>query len=310
MKLDPRIIIQFAVVAEELSFTRAAERLHVAQPWLSARIRQLEDQLGFAVFDRNTRNIDLTAKGLEFLKVAQTVAASMASCQALAAQLRRKDDRHVKIGAPPYSHKISQRRDVIKQFSARYPDIGIELDVGWTPTLIDKVRQGELDLSFILGDAPYDDLECQQITQFGISLVMSCMHKLAKSRIIEPEKLAGQKIYVFTRALHPVLFDKYFSPLRQAGAELIQIPEITDDLMDRLLGAEQIVYGHLYFPDTAELNPALIRRRVQLEHEVPFSLIRKKEQSTPTARLFWNLVLGRLTGGDDHISPSPKAFIS
>ncbi|KGI83710.1 hypothetical protein JY98_16460, partial [Exiguobacterium mexicanum] len=73
MKLDPRLVVQFAIIAEEGSFTRAAERLHVAQPWLSARLKKFEEQLGFPLFTRNTRNITLTKQGYELLQAARSV---------------------------------------------------------------------------------------------------------------------------------------------------------------------------------------------------------------------------------------------
>ena len=68
MKLDPRIVVQFVVIAEEASFTRAARRLHVAQPWLSGRIKRFEEQLGFSLFVRNAHGIELTSKGPHCLR--------------------------------------------------------------------------------------------------------------------------------------------------------------------------------------------------------------------------------------------------
>lgn len=59
MKRDLRLTLYFAAVAEEGSFTRAAERLRIAQPWLSTQIRKLQDQLGFALFARTTRRVPL-----------------------------------------------------------------------------------------------------------------------------------------------------------------------------------------------------------------------------------------------------------
>ena len=61
--LDTRLLRAFVVVAEELSFTRAAERLHLAQQALSAQVRQLESRLGVQLFERTTRRVALTAAG-------------------------------------------------------------------------------------------------------------------------------------------------------------------------------------------------------------------------------------------------------
>jgi hypothetical protein len=61
--LDTRLLRAYVVVAEELSFTRAAERLHLAQQALSAQVRQLESRLGVQLFERTTRRVALTAAG-------------------------------------------------------------------------------------------------------------------------------------------------------------------------------------------------------------------------------------------------------
>jgi hypothetical protein len=66
MAFDILSAVQFVTVAEELSFTRAAARLGIAQPWLSRRIQLLEAQLGFRLFVRTTRRIELTEKGEAF----------------------------------------------------------------------------------------------------------------------------------------------------------------------------------------------------------------------------------------------------
>jgi hypothetical protein len=63
MQLELRHLRSFLAVAEELSFTRAAKRLHVAQPALSAQIRQLESQVGCDLFVRATRKVELTSHG-------------------------------------------------------------------------------------------------------------------------------------------------------------------------------------------------------------------------------------------------------
>ena len=85
MKLDPRIVVQFVVIAEEASFTRAARRLHVAQPWLSGRIKRFEEQLGFSLFVRNAHGIELTSKGAALLEVAHSVELSMTATESVAA---------------------------------------------------------------------------------------------------------------------------------------------------------------------------------------------------------------------------------
>ncbi|MFI6080440.1 LysR family transcriptional regulator [Streptomyces sp. NPDC051217] len=86
MDVDPRKLRYFAVVAEELHFGRAAERLHITQPVLSRQIRALEHELRARLFDRNKQSTELTAAGHQLLEDAGPL---LASAQALTLRVQR-----------------------------------------------------------------------------------------------------------------------------------------------------------------------------------------------------------------------------
>lgn len=90
MDIDPRLLPAFVVLAEELHFTKASQRLYIAQPALSQQIRRLEAQLGFELFDRTTRRVELTRAGELFLPGARraldVIGEAVAEGRAVAAQ--------------------------------------------------------------------------------------------------------------------------------------------------------------------------------------------------------------------------------
>ncbi|GAB7554277.1 LysR family transcriptional regulator [Novosphingobium resinovorum] len=103
MRIDPRLLIEFAAVAEEASFTKAAERLRIAQPWLSARIKKLETMLGFGLIDRTTRHVALTQRGRTFLEAARAVTIASEAANALAQNLRHRE----RVGSrPPFESRV------------------------------------------------------------------------------------------------------------------------------------------------------------------------------------------------------------
>jgi len=96
--MELRHLHYFIAVAEELNFSRAAERLHMAQPPLSQQIRQLEDELGFQLFHRTKRRVELTAAGQAFLLEAQQVLRSLEQAVETGRQASRGEVGQLAIG--------------------------------------------------------------------------------------------------------------------------------------------------------------------------------------------------------------------
>jgi DNA-binding transcriptional LysR family regulator len=96
----------FLAVAEELSFTRAAERLHLAQPPLSRHIRQLEEKLGIELFQRSRRKVSITAAGKAFREEAQEILAAF-------------DGQEMPLNEPPPARRSISTLDLSAQFSRR-----------------------------------------------------------------------------------------------------------------------------------------------------------------------------------------------
>ncbi len=293
MKLDPRTIMQFSVIAEESSFTKAAVRLQVAQPWLSARLRKLEDQIGFPLLVRNTRNVTLTDRGAEFLQAARSVAAAVEASEALAVQLRRLDTSSLRLGVGPYGLDVASRRELVDEFAARHRDVRIELDVGWNAYLLERMRSGALDLLFLMGDVKHSDLESMTLCNIGFHLMMSRRNPLAAKSAVTPQDLAGQSVAVFVRRLNPELYDEVFAPLIDAGAVLVQVPELSAGLFSRFDGPEQLIATVLDTADVSVPDTQVARRPLASSKEIAFSLVRKRGIATPASHALWNMALTR-----------------
>lgn len=282
--------MQFAVIAEELSFTRAAQRLGVAQPWLSARLRKLEDQLGFPLLVRDNRNVALTERGAEFLQAARTVAAAVTAAEALASQLKRLDTSGLRLGVGPYTLDLSARRELVGRFAAEHPDVRIELDIGWSASLLERICAGTLDLAFVMGNVTHEQLESVPLCTLGVHLLLSRGDPLSGKRTIVPQDLAGRTVAVFVRTLNPGLFDEVFAPIAQAGAILLEVPELSTTLFERVDGPDQVIATVLDSETFAQQpNERFIRRRLACSMVAPVFLVRRTGVATPASRALWNM---------------------
>ncbi len=149
--MNNRQLESFLTIAQLGSFAAAAERLHVTQSTISARIQELEEDLGVELFDRSLRRVHLTLKGRELLIYAEQVSTlfseikeQIGSNKSLTGILRIGVAELVAISWLPKFARLV--RD-------QYPGIVMEFEVGLNPFLVDGVRSGELDIAIVAGPA-------------------------------------------------------------------------------------------------------------------------------------------------------------
>lgn len=146
--MDLRDLEAFVAVAEELHFGRAAARLHISQPPLSLRIRQLEADLGVPLFDRTTRAVSLTPGGARLLPSAQQALTQVGLTRQVAESIRNGDRGLVRVG---FAGASSQRTLPLLSRAVRESYPGIELELHsqtYVYTAMTMLVEGRLDLAF------------------------------------------------------------------------------------------------------------------------------------------------------------------
>jgi DNA-binding transcriptional LysR family regulator len=148
----------FAAVAEFGHLTRAAERLHISQPALSAQIKALEEELGVALFDRTPTGMTLTAAGQRLLPEATKVVAAAGSLSSHAKAFAGETTGRARVGtlADPQFLRLG---DFLAEALDRYPLVEIELHHEVSGAAFAKVREGELDASFYYGGLSQPSVE-------------------------------------------------------------------------------------------------------------------------------------------------------
>lgn len=171
--------LQYALaIAKELNFSRAAERLHIAQPSLSQQLAKLEKEIGVQLFSRNTNSVELTYAGKVFMEKAQTIVD-------MAEMLKREMDdiAHMRkgkliVGSLPItgSHILPL---VLPTFQTRYPEIEIQLVEDTTSNLEALTASGETDISLLSLPLADPSLAWETLIEEEICLALPPGHPLA-----------------------------------------------------------------------------------------------------------------------------------
>ena len=148
----------FAAIAETGQLTRAAEKLHVSQPALSAQLKALEEELEFSLFERTPGGMVLTAPGKRLLAEAEKVLTAAQNMQHRARSLKGEIVGKARIGtlSDPQFIRVGE---FIGLAQSRYPMIELELHQGVTGEVLRRVRDGELDAAFYYGDLKFPAIE-------------------------------------------------------------------------------------------------------------------------------------------------------
>lgn len=189
--MELRQLETFVAVAEEGSFTRAADRLHVVQSAVSAGVRRLEGELGATLFDRSTHQVRLSDAGRALLPEARRTLAAAAAAREAVDQVRGGLRGTVILGTMQAQgmHTVDVP-GLLAAFRKRYPDVTVKVrHAGGSSAMADEVREGRLDLAFVaLPGRSWPGLELVPLTREPIALVVPAGHRLAGRAGVE---LAG-----------------------------------------------------------------------------------------------------------------------
>jgi len=145
--MELRHIRYFVALGEELNFTRAAERLHIAQPPLSQQIRQLEDELGVTLLQRNSRPVRLTEAGTLFLARARALLASFEDAVAETRRVGRGQAGKLAIGFVG-SAMFAGLPDIVGAYRDACPDVELVLDEMLAAEIAEALRRRRIDVGF------------------------------------------------------------------------------------------------------------------------------------------------------------------
>jgi DNA-binding transcriptional LysR family regulator len=216
--VELRHLRYFIAVAEELNFSRAAQRMHMAQPPLSAAIRQLERDLGVDLFVRTTREVRLTDAGHAFLAGARRTLADAERAAEDAKRAAAGETGQLRI-AYSWSTRFDTLPALGRAFRATHPDVELMAQEMWNARMPAAFANGSIDVALSLCPEIAVELQLAPIRQERLVALLPEAHPLAREEAIPLSALADDEFIVFPREIAPRLHDAFMSIYRRAGFE-------------------------------------------------------------------------------------------
>lgn len=272
--MELRQIQYFLAVAEELNFSRAAERLQIAQPPLSRQIRQLEEELDVELFRRSKRRVELTEAGRAFLEEARQILAQVEQGVRVAQRASRGE-----IGRLIVGFEGSSTYDVIpmslKVYRERFPEVELVVYAMTTEEQIQALFEGRIGIGFVVSPISDRRLAIETILSEPLILAIPENHSLATRTEVWVRELESEPFITFQRNRGCGLYDRAIAVCQRAGFS----PRIVQEADEM-----QVILGFV----AAELGISLLSASVQ-NFQRPGVIYRMLRPSTPklTLALAW-----------------------
>jgi DNA-binding transcriptional LysR family regulator len=200
--MELRHLRYFVMVAEELNFRRAAERLHIAPPPLSVQIRKLEAEIGTDLFVRQARGVQLTEAGKIFLEQARETLTGAKRAIALAREAGKGEIGHLSIGYnAPAGFLVFPR--VVPSYQRAHPKVQLTFHALNMPQQLEGLQREELDLGLVWLPVPPDEYDIRELTREPLIAVLPASHRLAAQKQISIKDLSREPMILPSRVLHP-----------------------------------------------------------------------------------------------------------
>jgi len=200
--MDFRSLLEFAVVAEELHFGRAAKRLNTVQPAVTRRIQRLEEELQFQLFYRHNRRVQLTTAGTVFLQESRSLLASLDAAVRHGRLAAQGNAGWINIGFIG-SAILEPLPAVLLSFRKRSQEVRITLSDMTTVEQLLALQQNRIHVGFIRGPVSVErGLHFETVAKEPLVVALPRNHALAKQRRIQTKMLASEGFILFPH--HPM----------------------------------------------------------------------------------------------------------
>jgi DNA-binding transcriptional LysR family regulator len=214
--LELRHLRYFIAVAEELHFSRAAKRLHIAQPPLSQQIRKLEHFIGHPLFTRNSRTVALTQAGETLLERSRYILRRLDDDLETVRRVGRGEIGTLTIGFIG-SSMLTVLPALIGNYRKRFAKVDLRLRELTTSSLVDAIRQGAVDLGFLRDAGPTEGLIVENVLAERFVIALAKKHPLANRKRISLPDLKNEPLILFARELGPLAWDKTIALCETSG---------------------------------------------------------------------------------------------
>jgi DNA-binding transcriptional LysR family regulator len=289
--MELRHLRYFQAVAEELSFSRAAKRLHVAQPALSRAVKQLEQLLGADVLERTRHQVRLTPAGAVLLRDAASLLQYVEDSMRRVRRTAAGEEGELRLGyiGPPTQPFLGR---LLRDYRKRYPLVSIHLEERTPERVWEMVAKGRLSAALTRPVLSHEALGLRTIVlrEERLGLVVPASHPLARRRTVPWTALAREPLIVLARREGMGLHDAVIAGCRQAGVipRLAHTPSLIGTVMSYVEAGAGI---GVVTESVVTPMPALHFVLLKPLQRVPLVFVWQEDDDSPPVQRFRELLL-------------------
>lgn len=229
--MELRHLRYFCMVARELNFTRAAEKLNTVQPSLSQQIKDLEQEVGVKLLERSNRKVELTEAGEVFLKEALQSLEHAERAIQLARQVAEVEKEHLDIGFVPVAEmKIFPY--IMPNIRAHFPDLKAQFHSLTDAEQFSWLRQGTIDIAFTRYPDPSAEFESIKIFDEPLTLIVPRDSDVRDIPALSIKNFAGRNFVISDEQASPQLFNIIHEFLNKSGIKVNVVQHSTNILLN------------------------------------------------------------------------------
>jgi DNA-binding transcriptional LysR family regulator len=297
--MDLRHLRYFQAVAEELSFSKAARRLRIAQPALSRAVQELEQDLGTRLIDRNRRTVALTPAGTVLLGETAVVLERLDESLRRVKRTAAGEEGELRLGyiGPPTQPFLGR---LLAEYRQRFPKVSVHLEERTPERVWEMVAKGRLSVALTRPVPGQGEraLSTLLLRQEPLGIVVRADHPLAEKKSIAWKDLAQEPLIVLARREGVGLHDEILAACRAAGfaPRISQSPSLMGTVLTYVEAGSGV--GIATDSVAASSMPACLRYvPVTPEHSVPLVMVWNPDELSPSVKAFRDLMSEWLKDG-------------